>query len=113
MNAKFQYKGNELEIVEDSKYLGVILNYNGNFKKNCNSLIAQAKKAMYAVISKCRRYNLPIDIQLQLFDSMVLPIFLYGAEVWGIKEFKEIEKLHLNVIGSLPSSQVRLMVLVM
>lgn len=53
---------------------------------------------MYEVISKCRRYNLPIDIQLQLFDSMVLPILLYGAEVWGIKEFKEIEKLHLKFL---------------
>ena len=98
MNTKFKYKGNELEIVEDYKYLGVIFNYNGNFKKNSNSLITQAKKAMYTVISKCRRYNLPIDIQIQLFDSMVLPILLYGAEVWGIKEFKEIEKLHLKFL---------------
>ena len=27
--------------------------------------------------------NLPIDIQLTLFDSMVTPILLYGCEAWG------------------------------
>ena len=94
----FNYKGDKLEVVEDFKYLGVVFNYNGNFKKNADALLTQGRKAMFSVISKCRKYNLPVDIQLQLFDSMVAPILLYGSEVWGEREFKEIEKLHIKFL---------------
>ena len=30
-----------------------------------------------------RKLHLPIDLQLQLFDSMIFPILLYGSEVTG------------------------------
>ena len=33
---------------------------------------------------------------MSLFDSMVVPILLYGSEVWGIYENKEIDKLHIK-----------------
>ena len=28
-------------------------------------------------------YDLPFDIVLDLFDKMILPILLYGCEIWG------------------------------
>ena len=40
---------------------------------------------MYSLLQKCRKLDLAIDIQLQLFDSLILPICLYGCEVWGFK----------------------------
>ena len=94
----FKYKGDKLEVVEDFRYLGIVFNYNGNFKKNADALLTQGRRAMYSVISKCRKYNLPVDIQLQLFYSMVAPILLYGTEVWGEREYKEIEKLHMKFL---------------
>ena len=33
---------------------------------------------------------------MSLFDSMIVPIILYGSEVWGIYNFKAVEKLHLR-----------------
>ena len=53
---------------------------------------------MYSLINKAKRLNLAIDIQLQLFDSLVLPIALYGCEVWGCKETDIMEKLHLQSV---------------
>ena len=40
--------------------------------------------------------NLDVDVQLHLFDTMVLPIALYGSEIWGHVNFEMIERLHLQ-----------------
>ena len=80
---KFLYNNEELEIVESFKYLGVIFNYTGNFRKCKMYVKDQATKAMFALLSKGRRLKLPIDIMLDLFDKTVVPVLLYGCEVWG------------------------------
>ena len=59
-------------------------------------LKTRASRAMYSLINKAKKNNLAIDIQLQLFDSLILPIALYGCEVWGCKETDIMEKLHLQ-----------------
>jgi hypothetical protein len=41
-----------------------------------------------------RNISIPIDLQLILFDTLILPILTYGCEIWG---------LHIS-IGVLPSS---------
>jgi hypothetical protein len=48
------------------------------------------------VLRKARKLSLPIDILLQLFDVMVAPILLYGAEVWGYEKNDISETLHLE-----------------
>ena len=49
---------------------------------------------MLCLISKARKLKLPVDIQLQLFDSRTCPILLYECEVWGCENIMLIEKLH-------------------
>ena len=49
---------------------------------------------MLCLISKARKLKLPIDIQLELFDSLTCPILLYGCKVWGCENIMLIEKLH-------------------
>jgi len=36
------------------------------------------------------------DLQLKLFGSLVTRILLYCCEVWGFKNIKDIEKVHLT-----------------
>ena len=93
---KFMLGENELEIVDEYKYLGFSLKYNGNLSTGICEIKNQASRAMYSLINKAKKLNLAIDIQLQLFDSLVLPIALYGCEVWGCKETDIMEKLHLQ-----------------
>ena len=38
----------------------------------------------------------PVDLQLKLFDSIVLPILTFSCEVWGFENCAEIEKVHLR-----------------
>ena len=51
----------------------------------------QARKAMFSLLTKARRLSLPVDIQCDLFEKIVLPILLYGSEVWGYTNLLQIE----------------------
>ena len=73
-----------------------MFNYNGNFCKARKKLAEQAQKALYSVYSKIRNVNIPIDLQLKLFDSLVSPILTYSSEIWGFENKKLIEKIHLQ-----------------
>ncbi len=53
---------------------------------------------LYALIGKCRKLGLPIDLQLELFEWMIVPIMLYGCEVWGPENYIQTEKLHLKFL---------------
>lgn len=61
-------------------------------------LCEQAQKAMYEVIRKIRQFNLPVDCQLDLFDKVVMPVLLYGCEVWGFENIETIERIHLKFL---------------
>ena len=89
---------NNIELVDSYKYLGVILNYNGSFNLAIDNLRSQASRAMYSLISKSRRLNLPIDIQLDSYDKTVLPILLYRCEIWGYSNVPSIETFHLKFL---------------
>ena len=82
------FYGNEkIEVVDDYVYLGVTINYNGSFTKAINKQVTQARKAMFSLVTKSRRLQLPVDLQLELFDKTVLPVLLYGCEVWYFTDF--------------------------
>ena len=54
----------------------------------------KASTAMYSLIQKGRRLNLPTYIMLKLVDSCVEPILLYGCEVWVYENIDILEKVH-------------------
>ncbi len=68
---KFEFGCEQIEVVEDYKYLGVLFNYNGRFHKGEMELKEQATRAMYSVIGKARKFDLLVDIQMELFNAMV------------------------------------------
>ena len=51
---------------------------------------------MFALLKKCRHLELPISVQLELFNSLVRPILTYGSEIWGYNCVNIIESLHLE-----------------
>ena len=92
---EFKYAPNKLAIVGKYNYLGINFNYNGRFSKAIRHLYEQANRAMLCLISKTRKLKLPVDIKLELFDSLTCPILLYVKyEIWGCENIMLIEKLH-------------------
>ena len=53
---------------------------------------------MYSVIGKYRKFDLPVDLQLELFRSMVVPVLLYGSEVWGYNVIRDVVILHIKFL---------------
>ena len=53
-------------------------------KKAINKQVGQARQAMFALLARASKLHLPIDVICDLFDEIVLPILLYGCEVWGL-----------------------------
>ena len=90
----FIYNGENVSVVADFVYLGVIFTHNGPFAKHKHHLLEQARKAMFSVLRKTK--NVPVDMQLQMFDALVAPILLYGAEVYGYEKSDIIESLFLQ-----------------
>ena len=70
--------------------------FNGHFNNNFEDLKEKGNRAMRSVVKKARRDKLPIDLQFDLFDKMVMPVILYGCEIWGYKNLGTLENLHLK-----------------
>ena len=69
----FKLYGSDIEIVDFYPYLGLLFNCNGRFTNARIKLIEQAEKALYALYRKIRNLNIPIDLQIKVFDSLVEP----------------------------------------
>ncbi len=49
-----------------------------------------ARKAMSGLIKKPRNLHLPLHCILTAFDTLVVPILLYGSEVWGFENLLNV-----------------------
>ena len=97
----FVYGHKHIEVVDDYVYLGCTFNYNGNFHKAIAKQVSQAKKAYYSLMKKIIKFKLPVDIALQLFDQLVLPVLLYGSEVWCFTKIDQIEIFYRKCLKEL------------
>ena len=69
-----------------------------SFLKSRTHATGQARKALHLLYKRIRKFNLPIDLQLKLFDHTILPILIYRSEIWGFENLDIIEKLHNDFI---------------
>ena len=90
------FRNKEIDIVKDYKYLGVFFARSGSFLTTRKYLRDQGTKAMYSLLKKCRRHNLSIECQLDMFDKAILPVLLYSSEIWGFENLDVLEKVHLR-----------------
>ena len=49
---------------------------------------------MYSLLQKCRKHKLSIECQLYMFVKTILPILLYGSEIWGFENIDIIDRVH-------------------
>ena len=91
----FIYIGS-IKIYTIDQYLGVIFDNKMSFKNHINMIAEKADKCLLALISENREWKaFNQDFFLYLLDPLISPILSYGCEIWGNKEWEEIEKLHL------------------
>ncbi len=91
--------GNELEVVTEFKYLGLTFGTNGKYSLALNVLATQGIRATYSLRKHILRFpNIPVEITLRFFDTMVVSVLSYGCQLWGFKEIKNLEVIHKNFL---------------
>jgi hypothetical protein len=78
----FTYNGKTVECVAKCKYLGITFCSSGSFSHAQNELYQKGLKAYFKL---CKHFisNGPPKVSLHVFDHTILPILLYGCEIWG------------------------------
>ena len=100
-NFEVSYDGTALEIVRNFIYLGTNISCNGKFFQAQKHLAEQAFKALYSLSNVFNDNVLCVQDKLKLFDSLVLPILMYGSEIWGFYKSNDIEKVHIRFLKQL------------
>ena len=70
----FKYGDNTIEVVSDYIYLGITMNFNNKFNKAIKKQLDQGRKALFLMLDKTKKLNMPIDIECTLFEKLVFPI---------------------------------------
>ena len=100
-NDKWFYHGNEIEVVNEFNYLGLLFNYNGKFSKTQKHAADQGRKANFALSAKLKNHCFNVETQLSVFDTYVNSILNYGSEVWGLHKAPDVEKVHSSFCKTL------------
>ena len=94
----FAFGNNTVDVVEDYVYLGTTFNYNCKFDKAKKKQVLQAKKATFSLLTKVRQLTLAVDVFKELFERLVIPVLLYGSEIWGYENPMQLQVMCNNVM---------------
>ena len=90
--------------MREYKYLGLLFDSNGLSTKASLTLAGQANKALFSLLWKAHYLHYPDpDLICHLFDSMILPILVYGSELWGPKVCNAMHRKGSFAILQIPS----------
>ena len=100
-NWHFKIGENDISICKEFKYLGVTFSQSRSFYKSIKLNVEKAKRALHLLYKRINNLHIPIDLQVQLFNHTILPILLYGCEIWGFHNTNLIENVHNQFLRSI------------
>ncbi len=77
--------------------MAILFHYDGRHRKAELELKEHATRAMYSVIGKCTEFDPTVDMQIDLFNTTVLPVLTYACEICGY-DVREVELLQLSFL---------------
>ena len=87
--------GETLEEVESFKYLGSHIARDGGVGVEVSSRVKEASKCLGGMKSVMRNRYLGMEAKRRLYEGVIVPTALYGAETWNVKEE---DRYRLNVM---------------
>ncbi len=95
----FKLGASQIEIVEQYKYLGIIMDSALDFTITAGVLADSAGRALGAVISKFKaNKGLGFKTYTKLFDTGVCPIMDYCGGIWGFADFDKLNTIQNRAI---------------
>ena len=80
---KWFYGNTQLHVTTYYKYLGLVISSRLSWYMCQKTLSEQASKAIYGLKSNLSKFGtLSSNLLLKIFDTKILPILTYGAEIW-------------------------------
>ena len=89
----FKFGDNTVNVVKEYVYLGTTFTFNGNFKEAKIKQAAQARKAAFNLLRRTREFNFSVEVFVELFERLVIPVLLYGSEIWGYGNTKILQQM--------------------
>lgn len=90
----WRWGGQEIEEVEETRYLGYILQKNGGDEKHIQGRKKRATVAMKKTWSIGERaFRSDFKRRMEMFRALAESVALFGAEVWGWNEEKKLDKV--------------------
>ena len=84
IKSDFNVGSSPIENVKTFTYLGFTISAkNCQFQSTIDDLSIKANRAIFAIKSKIKLSKLPIRLAIKIFNSQIMPILLYGSEIWG------------------------------
>ena len=99
LREKWWYGALEVKVTNAYKYLGMIfttkLSLNSGWEETCR----KGKRGVIEILRSMRRLN-SIDLSLywKLFDTQIEPVLTYAAEIWGLEQNIQMERVHTYAI---------------
>lgn len=91
---KWWYGGEQIETVNSYKYLGLKFTSRLSMLSLVDELATKAKIRTCQIL-RClyKLGNVQADVFFKIFDAQVLPVLMYGAELWGYQRFEALERI--------------------
>ena len=86
--------GELIEEVKNFKYLGSQISVKGSTERDVNCRLNEASKCLGGLKSVLKNRYLGMESKKRLYESVIVPTVLYGAETWCLRE---TERKKLNV----------------
>ena len=92
---RWTYNGEYIEVINSFQYVGLLFTQTMSLYKMTEDLASKAKRILVALLNSLYEYGtIPKTVVFKLFDVKILPILLHGSELWGVKQFDCIERVH-------------------
>ncbi|XP_055907639.1 uncharacterized protein LOC129942637 [Eupeodes corollae] len=93
-NEKWHYNGENIEVVTEFKYLGVIFTQNLSMEKHLKEKLMKAKCAISATWNRCfHNKSIAHSSKFKLFEAISASILFYAAQTWGTRQYDTVENL--------------------
>ena len=93
--ATFHCGDDVVDIVSQYRYLGLIVSEFMDYNIMSKAVAQSAGRALGLIIAKSKAYGgIPYECFTKLYNALVIPMFNYGADIWGTREFTQSCERH-------------------
>ncbi|MEW8542874.1 MAG: reverse transcriptase family protein, partial [Candidatus Thiodiazotropha sp.] len=94
-NERWTFNGINVEVVNCFTYLGLSLSMQLSYNRMAEDLALKGKRVLISLLNSLYTLGqMPKNVFFTLFDRKIVPVLLYGSEIWGFSKRESTELVH-------------------